>query len=80
MSVDWPAGTFCFALELLAAFAADPLASAAAPTAIATMRYFMSSLQLNVVRQQMGVGCVPASCGVETTQRACDPRANDSAS
>ncbi|WP_198172794.1 hypothetical protein [Bradyrhizobium sp. AT1] len=35
----------------------------------------MSSLQLNVVRQQMGVGCVPGSAGVETTQcAALDPR------
>ncbi|WP_174718726.1 hypothetical protein [Bradyrhizobium nitroreducens] len=30
----------------------------------------MSSLQLNVVGQHMGVGSVPASAGVETTQRA----------
>jgi hypothetical protein len=29
----------------------------------------VSSLQLNVVRQQMGVCSVPASAGVETTQR-----------
>ncbi|WP_167533128.1 hypothetical protein [Bradyrhizobium cajani] len=30
----------------------------------------MSSLQLNVVRQQMGIRRVPASAGVETTQLA----------
>jgi hypothetical protein len=49
MSVGGPPRALCVALVVLAAFAADPPASAAAPTAIATMRYFMSSLQLNVV-------------------------------
>jgi hypothetical protein len=42
-------GALCFALALPAALAVDTPASAATPTAIATKRYFMSSLQLNVV-------------------------------